>query len=224
MGIVPIFIASARSFRDTSSLPFPSFTSGSSPSSSLHTLAQDHSLPASCRDLYTQLLIAFTPGCVRRPTQIPHRAVKGPQLKYRQNVRRSRCAALCAARGLQWNFHDRRRLPHRRPQCLLQCGGHCLDDHCNSFGVAHDSWCWFLLLWPCPTQVCPLSHLAFDGSHRFDFLPMVLLGLLARLLSHCRQIHWRHGKLWASQSPRRALRWLLQDSRPPVLYIPGNVR
>jgi hypothetical protein len=48
----------------------------------------------------------------------------------------------------------------------------------------------FLLFWPGPEKVCVVIDLAFDHGHGCHLFPMVLLGLLARFLSHCGQIHW----------------------------------
>jgi hypothetical protein len=47
-----------------------------------------------------------------------------------------------------------------------------------------------LLLWPRPSEVRTVTHLALGCCHSLDLLPMVLLGLLPHLFSHGRQIHW----------------------------------
>jgi hypothetical protein len=51
-----------------------------------------------------------------------------------------------------------------------------------------------LLLRPCSTQIGLVIDMALHLRYRPHFLPMVLLGLLSRLLTHCWKVHWRLAK------------------------------
>jgi hypothetical protein len=48
----------------------------------------------------------------------------------------------------------------------------------------------FLLLWPSPSKVRPLPHMAFRYGNSRNMLPMVFLGLLSHILPLRWALHW----------------------------------
>lgn len=59
--------------------------------------------------------------------------------------------------------------------------------------VPHHTWNWLPLLWSFSSQVCPLHVVPVLCSHGSCYLPVDVLGLHARVFSHCQSVYWQHG-------------------------------
>ena len=108
-------------------------------------------------------------------------------------------------------------LPPRRlgaDACSHRRHGACLD---------HDSRCRPVVLGSLETEERLVDALPLDGRYRRRIVPVVLLGLLARLLGHRLGVYWQLETLRPHRRRGPTIHWIVPNPRPPLLRLPMHV-